>query len=95
MNGANRGYTRIFSVENVNTSPVARKVCNNWRETLGQILNPGRSVMKSIVFTAVASASEYRHELDGNSFSKLRSTQTSCRNGTGQRTQKKRPEGNA
>lgn len=49
---------RMFAVEAVYISPVAREVCKSWRETLGQILlqtlNPGRSVTENIVSTAVA-----------------------------------------
>ncbi len=51
---------RMFAVEAVYISPVAREVCKSWRETLGQILmqamNPGRSVTENIVSTAVARA---------------------------------------
>lgn len=51
---------RMFAVEAVYISPVAREVCKSWRETLGQILmqvlNPGCSVTNNIVSTAVARA---------------------------------------
>lgn len=54
------GDARMFAVESVYISPVAREVCKSWRETLGQILlqtlNPGRSVTENIVSTAVARA---------------------------------------
>lgn len=51
---------RMFAVEAVYISPVAREVCKSWREMLGQILmqtlNPGLSITENIVSTAVARA---------------------------------------
>lgn len=48
--------TRIFAVEAVYISPVACEVCKNLRETLGQTLNPGRSVTENIVTMALVRA---------------------------------------